>query len=139
MLLWHITCSWHQKTNSLIHEFKVLYKGQRAILKPLFNGVLFLIYYFKNHSKPCFLILKALKDILHHFKFVNWWIGEFVFFLYHEQVNTCKLCTYFVLTNGILSFRQEIQTRSCSCVLFVVKVRKFQIEFMKSSFRIFAL
>ena len=30
-LLWHLsTCSWHQKTNSPIHEFKVLHKSQRA-------------------------------------------------------------------------------------------------------------
>ena len=25
-----LTCSWHQKTNSPIHEFKVLHKSQRA-------------------------------------------------------------------------------------------------------------
>jgi phosphatidylglycerophosphate synthase len=36
------------------------------------NGVLFLVYYFKKHFKACFFILKALKDILQHFKFVNW-------------------------------------------------------------------
>ena len=41
-------------------------------LKPLFIGVLFLNYYFKKHFRPCFFILKALKDILKHFKFVNW-------------------------------------------------------------------
>ena len=51
-------------TNSPIHEFKVLHKGQRAFLKPLFDGVLFLIYYFKKHFKPCLFISKALKDIL---------------------------------------------------------------------------
>ena len=72
-------------------------------------------------------------------EFVNWLVFCFLFFWCHEQVNTCKLCTYFVLTNGILSFRQEIQTRSCSCLLFVVKVSKFQIAFMKSSRRISAL
>ena len=42
----------HQKKNSPIHEFKVLHKSQRAFLKPLFNGVLFLIYYFKKNVKP---------------------------------------------------------------------------------------
>ena len=43
-----------------------------------FNGVLFLIYYIKKQVKPCFFILMALQDILQHFKFVNWWIREFV-------------------------------------------------------------
>ena len=55
----------HEFTNSPIHEFKVLQKGKRA--KPLYIGVLFLIYYFKKHFKHCFFILKALKDILQHF------------------------------------------------------------------------
>jgi len=41
--------------------------------KTLFNGALLLIYYFKNHFQPCFFILKALKDILQPFTFVNWW------------------------------------------------------------------
>ena len=41
---------------------------------------LFLIYYFKKHFKSCLFILKALKDILQHFKFVNWWIHGFGFF-----------------------------------------------------------
>ena len=34
--------------------------------------------YFKKHFKPCFFILKALKDILQYFKFVNWRIRGFV-------------------------------------------------------------
>ena len=78
------TCSWHQKnetTNSPIYELKVLHKGKRALLKPLFNDLLFLIYYFKNHFKPYFLILEALKDILQHFNFENWWIRSFVFLM----------------------------------------------------------
>ena len=43
-----LTCLWqnHEFTYSQIHEFKVLLKGQ-SLLKPLFNGVLFLICYFK--------------------------------------------------------------------------------------------
>ena len=61
----HLTCLWHQKTN-----LKCCIKA-RDLLKALFNGVFFLIYYFKKHFKPCFFILKALKDILQHFKFVN--------------------------------------------------------------------
>ena len=51
-----------------------------SFLKPVFNGVLFLISYFKKHFKPCFFILKALKDILQHIKFVNWRIRGFVVF-----------------------------------------------------------
>ena len=65
------------------HEFKVLQKDQRAfLLKPLFNGVLFLIYYFEKHFKPCF------------FSTLNSWIGEFVvsLFLCHEQV-ICEFST----------------------------------------------
>ena len=62
-----------ETTNSSIHEFKVLHKSQRAFyVKLLFDSVEFLIYYFKKHFKPCFFILKVLKDILKHIKFVNW-------------------------------------------------------------------
>jgi hypothetical protein len=39
------------------------------------NDVLFFIHYFKKHFKPCFFILKALKDI---FSTLNLWIGELV-------------------------------------------------------------
>ena len=52
-------------------------KKAREPFKTLFNGVLFLIYYFKKHFQPCFFILKALIDILQHFKFVNWWFRFF--------------------------------------------------------------
>ena len=44
-------------------------------------SVLLGIYYFKKHFKTYFFILKALKDILQHFKFMNWKIGGFVFFI----------------------------------------------------------
>ena len=50
-------------------------------MKPLFNHILFLIYQFIKHFKPCLFILKVLKDILQHFKFVNWWIRGFVFLM----------------------------------------------------------
>ena len=36
----------HEFTNSPIHESKVLHKGEESLLKPLFEVVLFLIYYF---------------------------------------------------------------------------------------------
>ena len=41
-----------------------------------------MVYYLlhKKHYKPCLFISKPLKDILQHFKFVNWWIRGFVFF-----------------------------------------------------------
>ena len=49
------------------------------------------MYYFLfitlKHYKSSFFSLKALKDILQHFKFVNWWIRGFIFFLCHEQVS----------------------------------------------------
>ena len=86
-----LTCSWHQKTKPRIHQFTNLKccRKAREPFKTLINGinsVLFLTL--KKHFQPCFFILKALKDILQHFKFVNWWIGEFVvlFFWCHEQV-----------------------------------------------------
>ena len=47
-----------------MHEFKLLHKRPESLFQSLFDGVLFLIYYFKKHFKPCFFILKALKDIL---------------------------------------------------------------------------
>ena len=65
------TCSWNKKetTNSLIQSTA---KISASLLKPLCNDILFLIHYFKKHFRPCFFILKALKDLLKHFKFVNW-------------------------------------------------------------------
>ena len=39
-------------------------KRAREPFKTLFNGVLFLIYYFKKHSKPCFYILKTFCSTL---------------------------------------------------------------------------
>ena len=88
-----LTCSWHQKnesTNSPIHEFKVLHKCQRAFLNPLFKDLLFIIHYFKKHSKSSFFILKASKDILQLFKFVNWWIRSFVFWCYEQATRLLR-------------------------------------------------
>ena len=68
----------HQMSNSRIWSAA---KRLESLLKPLFSGVSFLIYYFKKHFKPCFFILKALKDILQPFKFVNWWIDCFGFLM----------------------------------------------------------
>ena len=54
----------NETTKSPIYQFKVLQKGMRAFEKPIYNGVLFLIDYFKQHFKPYLFILKAFKDIL---------------------------------------------------------------------------
>ena len=70
----------NETTNSPVHQFTCCIKA-REPFKILFNGVLFLIHYFKKHFKPCFFNLKALKDILQHFKFVNWRIRGFVFLM----------------------------------------------------------
>ena len=100
---WFLTCLWHQKdetTNSPIRQFTNLKccKKAREPFKTLFNG-LHIIYYFKRHFQLCFFILKALKDILQHFKFVNWQIGEFVvsFFWCHKikQLSTLYLISPF--------------------------------------------
>ena len=66
-----------------IHQFTNLKccKKAREPFKTLFNGILFLIYYFKKHFQRYFFILKALKDILQHFEFMNWWIRGFVFLM----------------------------------------------------------
>ena len=88
-----ITCSWHQKnefSNSPIHKFKVLHKNPKSLLKPLFNGVLVLIYYFKKHFRPCFFISKTFCSTF------NWWIGElenwrirgFVFWCHGQVTNS---------------------------------------------------
>ena len=44
-----------ETSNSPIHEFRVLHRDQ-SLLKPLFNGLLFLVLYLKKHFKPCFFI-----------------------------------------------------------------------------------
>ena len=61
------------------HKFTNLkcYKKAWEPYKTLFDGVLFLISYFKKHFQFCLFILKALKDILKHFKLVNLWFHFF--------------------------------------------------------------
>ena len=74
-----LTCLWHQNTKPRILQFTNLKCCMKARepFKPGYNGALFLFYYFKKYFKPCFFILKALEDILQHFKFVNWWFRFF--------------------------------------------------------------
>ena len=88
-----------------------------SLLKPLFNGVLFPIYYFKKRFKPCFFILKALKDILQHFKLVNLWICEFVvsFFWCHEDVigdQNSPCLTPYKIGHNLWTFPKEFQKKS---------------------------
>ena len=68
----------HEFTNSRIH----------SAAKGPFIMVYYLIHYFKNHFKPCFFISKIFKDILQHFKFVNWWIR----FLMSRTGYQCEYC-----------------------------------------------
>ena len=67
-------CSWHQKTNSPIHEFKVLNNIKpKSLLRLLFNGVLCSSYLFitlKNILSLVFLILKTFCSISKS------WIGK---------------------------------------------------------------
>ena len=99
---WQLTCSWHQKNetkNSPIHQLmnlKCCIKA-RELLKPLFNGVLFLIYYFRKHFKPSFFILKAFCSTLKS------WIGEFVvsFFDVTNRLNNELTWHYRYLSEGI--------------------------------------
>ena len=75
---------WH-KNFGLAQNILGPVKGQG--IKLFFNGALVLIYYFKKTFYALFL---EFKNILQHFKFVDWRIGEFVFW-YHEQVIGQKL------------------------------------------------
>ena len=72
----------NQSMNSRNHKFTNLKccKWPESLLKPLFNGVLCL----EKTFKPCFFILKALKDILQHF---NLWIRGFSFFDVTNRLN----------------------------------------------------
>ena len=69
-----------------IHQFTNLKCCQKSF-KPPFNGISFLIYYHKKLLKSCFFILKAFKDILEHFRFVNWRIGEWVVSFFFDVMN----------------------------------------------------
>ena len=66
------THSWHQKTNSPIHESKVMHKRQTAYKKPFLMACWFLFTtYLKKH------LFFDFEYILQHFKFVNWRIPFF--------------------------------------------------------------
>ena len=87
-----LTCSWHKKTKPRIHQFtnlKCCIKTWEPFETPFEWCIIFCLFPLK-HFKPCFFISKAfLKDILQHFKFVNWWFLGFVSWCY-EQV----ICIY---------------------------------------------
>ena len=58
----------NETTNSPVHEFKVLHTGQRAFENPFL-----MVYYFLFITSKTFQALPFhFKDILQHFKFVNW-------------------------------------------------------------------
>ena len=73
-----------KKRNHEFTNWKCCIKSRESFKTP-FNCVLFLTYQFKKNILSSFYILKALKDILQHFKIVNWWIGGSVFWC-HEQL-----------------------------------------------------
>ena len=55
-----------ETTNSPIHQFtnlKCCIKARESF-KPFFDGVFFLIYYFKKHFMPCFFIIKTFFSTL---------------------------------------------------------------------------
>ena len=62
-----LTCSWHQKTKPLIHQFtnSKCYIKARKSCKTTFYDVLFLIYSFKKHFKICFF---HFKGFIRHFE-----------------------------------------------------------------------
>ena len=94
----------------------------------------------KKHFKPCFFILKALKDILQHFKFVNWWVRGFPFFWCHEQVkpfflhlddNLESFSSHGVHFGCIYSFFLSFFIRSLFQFLFKkLKFKLLQLQFL---------
>ena len=71
---------WHQKMKPPIHQFTKLNCCIKA-RESLFSWCTISCLSLQKHFKPCLFNLKALKDILQHFEFVNWWIGGFVFLM----------------------------------------------------------
>ena len=66
---------WHHilwRMPSKLHLSQRKMNGNKFKPKKSLFFILVLIYYFKKHFKRCFYILKTLKDILQHFKFMNW-------------------------------------------------------------------
>ena len=61
----------HQKKNPETTNSPIRSAAKRpeSLLKHI-SWCVTTIYYFNKHLKPCFFILKALKDIMQHFKFV---------------------------------------------------------------------
>ena len=122
----------NETPNSPIHEFSAKLRPEN-LLKPLFNGVLFLNDYFNKHFKPSFFISKALKDILQHFRFVNWWMDVSYFDvtirLYVELTSTKKYLgqeeTHFPTRQLLISLFYLISQRyfdvifpqSCLCIV----------------------
>ena len=90
--------------------------------------------------KSCLSILKALKDILQHFKFVNWWVRGFPFFWCHEQVkpfflhlddNLESFSSHGVHFGCIYSFFLSFFIRSLFQFLFKkLKFKLLQLQFL---------
>ena len=93
-----------KKQNHQFTNLKCCIKA-REPFKPPFKLLSFLICHFKKHLNPCFFILKALKDILQHFKLVNWRIRGFVFSMSQTGY------TYLIST----SLRMTKPRKACSC------------------------
>ena len=74
-----------------------------------------MVYYFLFITLNYFSILKTLKDILQHFKFVNWWIRGFIFWS-HKQVILYKF-----LKKAVLQLPVDCQTNlmPCDCLMTV--------------------
>ena len=84
---------------------------------------LVLIYYFQKNFKPCFFYFK---DIWQHFKFVNWRIGEFVFWC-HEQVN---IYTYIILV-GVNSFEIIVWTTNFQIPVILSRLFFSNLKYFK--------
>jgi hypothetical protein len=116
-----VTCSWHHKLKpqSLqLTNLKCCIKARepfKTLLKPfLNNGVLFVIYYFKKHSKPCIYIWETFCSTLNSrigelenswfrflmsrtdYTFYFCWQAKWMFVEYYK--NSDRHCTWYVST-----------------------------------------
>ena len=95
----------NQKTTLRIPQFSNL--KARDLLKLLFNGVFFLIYDFKKHFKPCFIILH-FKFVVSFFDVTNKLMIPYLIRLMNDQIGTfCKYIQIFVSYNNCY-FQQVI-------------------------------
>ena len=129
----------NETTNSPIHEFKELHKGQRAFENHFLMAYHFLfIKYFKKHFKTCFFISKPLKYILQHFEFVSWWIRGFVLWekifkwlrkvFSHSRLKIKNLQFFLTTWTIYLNCEKSEQCLVCVFLDFIQRNKKYSLN-----------